>query len=423
VKVHNRKPQDLLCLRFPRLAALALLVSAGVATAGDGELAYEFFLVESFNPGYPLAETSVLDINNSNIGLGSDTFGAFTWNEADDKIQLPWSGVKSLNNLGWVNYGHVLYHPTTEQQIDVPPPSAGYPVRNLLDINDNMIGVGVATHTGSDCEPFNCPYDCGRAFVWDEANGSRHLDVPDLKALHAVNNHGVAVGVIIVNCDDTRGVVYDLNTEEMINLSDLLPPVEGLGIPAQIWPNDINDAGQVIGLALAGGEPERPFVWTEAEGFTFLPTIPGGEYGYMEVNRINNDGVIVGEALNSSVMEWEAFVWDPTNGIRVLADLVDEPAEFLLEGALAINDANWIVGHGHFGPGWATSRGYVLKPMNADPHPGDLDGTGVVDTADLLAFLAAWGPCPDPPANCPADLDHDGTVGTADLLILLANWG
>ncbi len=51
--------------------------------------------------------------------------------------------------------------------------------------------------------------------------------------------------------------------------------------------------------------------------------------------------------------------------------------------------------------------------------PGDLDADGDVDIVDLLALLAAWGPCPAP---CIPDLDADGTVGIADFLILLANW-
>jgi len=37
--------------------------------------------------------------------------------------------------------------------------------------------------------------------------------------------------------------------------------------------------------------------------------------------------------------------------------------------------------------------------------------------------LAAWGPCPAPPDDCPADLDGDGLVGITDFLILLGNWG
>ncbi len=54
---------------------------------------------------------------------------------------------------------------------------------------------------------------------------------------------------------------------------------------------------------------------------------------------------------------------------------------------------------------------------------GDLDGSGSVGAADLLALLASWGKCPDLPETCPADLDLNGNVGAADLLILLSNWG
>jgi T5SS/PEP-CTERM-associated repeat protein len=53
---------------------------------------------------------------------------------------------------------------------------------------------------------------------------------------------------------------------------------------------------------------------------------------------------------------------------------------------------------------------------------GDLDGDGVVGINDFLLLVAAWGPCPAPPASCPEDLDGDGTVGINDMLILLAQW-
>ena len=56
--------------------------------------------------------------------------------------------------------------------------------------------------------------------------------------------------------------------------------------------------------------------------------------------------------------------------------------------------------------------------------PGDIDGDGDVDTADLLTLLAEWGPCDRPcPPSCAADVDDDCNVGTSDLLLLLANWG
>ena len=54
---------------------------------------------------------------------------------------------------------------------------------------------------------------------------------------------------------------------------------------------------------------------------------------------------------------------------------------------------------------------------------GDIDGDETVGILDLLQLLAAWGPCPDPPDECPADFNGDGNVGILDLLTLLANWG
>jgi hypothetical protein len=53
---------------------------------------------------------------------------------------------------------------------------------------------------------------------------------------------------------------------------------------------------------------------------------------------------------------------------------------------------------------------------------GDLNCDGVVDGADLLILLSAWGECDDA-KNCPEDLNDDGFVDGADLLLLLSNWG
>ncbi len=53
----------------------------------------------------------------------------------------------------------------------------------------------------------------------------------------------------------------------------------------------------------------------------------------------------------------------------------------------------------------------------------DLDMDGMVGIIDFLMLLAAWGPCPDPPATCPADLDGSGDVGITDMLELLGAWG
>ncbi|MFG0251512.1 MAG: hypothetical protein ACF8NJ_01400 [Phycisphaerales bacterium JB038] len=55
--------------------------------------------------------------------------------------------------------------------------------------------------------------------------------------------------------------------------------------------------------------------------------------------------------------------------------------------------------------------------------PGDVDGDGDVDQADLGLLLAAYGSCDgDPNWNPDADFDGDGCIGQPDLGVLLANY-
>ena len=48
----------------------------------------------------------------------------------------------------------------------------------------------------------------------------------------------------------------------------------------------------------------------------------------------------------------------------------------------------------------------------------DVNGDGVIDIADLLMLLGAWGVCT--PGDCPCDINSDGLVTIEDLLLLLA---
>jgi len=55
-------------------------------------------------------------------------------------------------------------------------------------------------------------------------------------------------------------------------------------------------------------------------------------------------------------------------------------------------------------------------PSGPPPIPGDLDGNGSVDAADLATMLSAWG-------TNGADLNGDNSTDASDLAILLGNWG
>ena len=58
-------------------------------------------------------------------------------------------------------------------------------------------------------------------------------------------------------------------------------------------------------------------------------------------------------------------------------------------------------------------------PIKGLPIPGDVNGDGIVNIADLVEVLLNWGPCQD----CPADLNGDDVVDVLDLVEVLLNWG
>lgn len=65
---------------------------------------------------------------------------------------------------------------------------------------------------------------------------------------------------------------------------------------------------------------------------------------------------------------------------------------------------------------WDLGADNISITFGAEGIPGDLDGNGVVDGADLGELLANWG------GSGPGDLDGNGVVDGADLGELLANW-
>lgn len=74
--------------------------------------------------------------------------------------------------------------------------------------------------------------------------------------------------------------------------------------------------------------------------------------------------------------------------------------------------------------------GDVCEPPPAPPCPADIappgppPGNGVVNVADLLAVISAWGSCAGPcPPRCSADVTANCVVSVADLLAVISAWG
>jgi hypothetical protein len=88
--------------------------------------------------------------------------------------------------------------------------------------------------------------------------------------------------------------------------------------------------------------------------------------------------------------------------ITDLNDLISPDLELVITSTAAITSRGQIVGRAST---VSDLVAVVLTPQ--DPPLGDLDVDCRVDIADSLRLLAAWGPCPDPPDDCPADLNGE----------------
>ena len=113
---------------------------------------------------------------------------------------------------------------------------------------------------------------------------------------------------------------------------------------------------------------------------------------------------------------------DPIDIVPALSGAETEITVFTNDCADGGSAELWAVqGGGHnppFDGAFARETARWLLERSATVIPGDLNGDGRVDSADLGLLLAAWGSC----TGCEADLDGDGTVGGSDLGQITANW-
>jgi hypothetical protein len=147
---------------------------------------------------------------------------------------------------------------------------------------------------------------------------------------------------------------------------------------------------------------------------------------------VKNDGSETGAAL---------MAWDEAGGLRMLAkqsSLAASPftptGDTIFTGT-PINQLTLIGSTGNNGSGQSTgfsssgwlvlragdsnNQFYSIARIRVEPGvacPADLNGDGLVDSADLGALLSGWG-------TASPDLDGNGTVDSADLGTLLSAWG
>ncbi|RJP61491.1 MAG: DUF3466 family protein [Candidatus Auribacter fodinae] len=354
--------------------------SAAYAINNKGEVAGELYGSSNFRAMLwqngvitPLGtlggtNSSAYDINNNTQITG------FAENSNDEERAYIWSGgtmsdlgdmpasdpatpgerleANKINNSGViVGYGEVLYPWHTEMTV---------PTQRAFKWDGTMHNLGLVP--GYEVLPDDTTVDEGTV------NGS---------VATAINNNGVIIGYAqiekyehmfdYIDTIPVAGFVYD---DGMMQVLD--SPMD-----YAVMPLDINDAGQIVGVAVDMTTYELSVVlWENATSEMQVIITP--ENAYILSLAININGDIVGTDDDSGTPYLWEKVWDEETSSYVykytdLNDLLPAASDWLLYDVYDINDAGQMVGGGSFAEG--DYMGYVMTPSITEiavPEPMSL---------------------------------------------------
>lgn len=182
------------------------------------------------------------------------------------------------------------------------------------------------------------------------------------------------------------------------------------------------DGTVIVGTAEYRGNITHAFRWTEQGGMQDIDTLNSPMSLAYDVSDDGN--IVVGHYAPTVDDFFRAFRWTPARGMEdlniVYADLLAD-GSVLFQAFATSADGRFIVGSGQNA---ATGRreAFLLDTrVPCRPHNGDVDESGCVDDADLLAVLFAFGQTGQSLGR--VDTNCDAIVDDADLLQVLFNFG
>jgi hypothetical protein len=203
-------------------------------------------------------------------------------------------------------------------------------------------------------------YGTGPQTVISSAFGSALIPLPaggwTAAAGYAINNRGQVAGLVDNNITIGQAFIGNVVSSTVIPL----PP--GWTFSKALA---LNDSGQVAGIgSVSATSPTLAFTGG-VSGSIAIPLPPGATGATVFGQSINATGVVVGSAvLPSNSGGW---IWDATNGTRLLSNLV--PAGWNITDGISINDNGVILADGSLNGGMGE---YVelVPAVPATPAPG-----------------------------------------------------
>ncbi len=160
---------------------------------------------------------------------------------------------------------------------------------------------------------------------------------------NGISDEGHVAGFSVTAAGDWHAYVYRNGT-----MTDIGGSIAGNSIRV----DGINDADDVVGMWVYGG-------YAGYTGFLYRAAVMGPlAEGYTEPVDINNAGVVAGYAIFGT--DGHAFVWDQTNGLQDLNDLIDSGLDLTVTVVEGINDIGQMTGFGQRTDGSPVA--FVLTP-------------------------------------------------------------
>lgn len=340
--------------------------------------------------------TGYVDINND-IGTDNVTW-ANSINNNGIIVGFEWSQLRQDDPD---DYRAFVYDIPSKTSQYIPSLPAPYYKCSAYSVNASNQVVGDCTGYGADSSLI------GRPFIWSSSAGIKPFVEATASVAPVINDFGVVAGtmngntVIWYSPDNApptelgiQGQARDINNSGTItgslstgrgfywSVPSGVVDIGDLGAVANSYviSKSINNAGEIVGLALTPSGNKRPFIYTQTSGMLELELPPGYNYGY--ATAINNNGEIAGYVKPNTSDPQSAAVavmWtlDLSPIVNAGADQTvtkSQSASLTINGTASDPDGDamtyrWLYGSTVLGSGTVPSSGTIPLYLGSSSYP------------------------------------------------------